>query len=214
MEVADRIICFDITCSFFSFSKYLFNLTIRAAKRRDLSSKGFACFIFNPSFGLLNGVLEFLGLSSLIQDWLGDKNVVMAALVAPQSWMYVGFYMVLFISAIQSIPEDYYEAATLDGAGQWRQLFNITVPLVWGTFRTALIHFVVNAFEKTFALVRVVTTGGPNHASEVMTTYLYDQAFKFGHYGYGSAIGVILFVVIALVSLLVMKLTKRDVYEF
>lgn len=171
-------------------------------------------FIFNPSFGLLNGVLEFLGLSSLIQDWLGDKNVVMAALVAPQSWMYVGFYMVLFISAIQSIPEDYYEAATLDGAGQWRQLFNITVPLVWGTFRTALIHFVVNAFEKTFALVRVVTTGGPNHASEVMTTYLYDQAFKFGHYGYGSAIGVILFVVIALVSLLVMKLTKRDVYEF
>lgn len=171
-------------------------------------------FIFNPSFGLLNGVLEFLGLSSLIQDWLGDKNVVMAALVAPQSWMYVGFYMVLFISAIQSIPEDYYEAATLDGAGQWRQLFKITVPLVWGTFRTALIHFVVNAFEKTFALVRVVTTGGPNHASEVMTTYLYDQAFKFGHYGYGSAIGVILFVVIALVSLLVMKLTKRDVYEF
>ncbi len=171
-------------------------------------------FIFNPSFGLLNGVLDFLGLSSLIQDWLGDKKVVMAALVAPQSWMYIGFYMVLFISAIQSVPEDYYEAATLDGAGQWRQLVHVTVPLIWGTFRTALIHFVVNAFEKTFALVRVVTAGGPNHASEVMTTYLYDQAFKFGHYGYGSAIGVILFAVIALMSLLVMKLTKREAYEY
>ena len=72
----------------------------------------------------------------------------------------------------------------------------------------------VNAFEKTFALVRVVTAGGPNHASEVMTTYLYDQAFKFGHYGYGSAIGVILFAVIALMSLLVMKLTKREAYEY
>ena len=90
----------------------------------------------------------------------------------------------------------------------------MTVPLIWGTFRTALIHFVVNAFEKTFALVRVVTAGGPNHASEVMTTYLYDQAFKFGHYGYGSAIGVILFAVIALMSLLVMKLTKREAYEY
>lgn len=171
-------------------------------------------FIYNPSFGLLNGVLEFLGLSGLIQDWLGDKSVVMAALVAPQSWMYIGFYMVLFISAIQSVPEDYYEAATLDGAGQWRQLVHVTVPLIWGTFRTALVHFVVNAFEKTFALVRVVTAGGPNHASEVMTTYLYDQAFKYGSYGYGSAIGVILFVVIAVVSLLVMKLTKRDTYEY
>lgn len=171
-------------------------------------------FIYNPSFGLLNGILEFLGLSPLIQDWLGDKSVVMAALVAPQSWMYIGFYMVLFISAIQSVPEDYYEAATLDGAGQWRQLFHVTVPLIWGTFRTALVHFVVNAFEKTFALVRVVTAGGPNHASEVMTTYLYDQAFKYGNYGYGSAIGVILFFVIALVSLLVMRLTKRETYEY
>ena len=171
-------------------------------------------FIYNPSFGLLNGVLEVLGLSPLIQDWLGDKNVVMAALVAPQAWMYIGFYMVLFISAIQNVPETYYEAATLDGANQWRQLFSITVPLIWGTFRTALVHFIVNAFEKTFALVRVITAGGPNHASEVMTTYLYDQAFKFGHYGYGSAIGVILFAVIAILSLLVMRITKRETYEY
>lgn len=171
-------------------------------------------FIYNPSFGLLNGILEVIGLSPLIKDWLGDKNVVMAALVAPQAWMYIGFYMVLFISAIQNVPEDYYEAATLDGAGQWRQLVSVTVPLIWGTFRTALVHFIVNAFEKTFALVRVITAGGPNHASEVMTTYLYDQAFKFGNYGYGSAIGVILFAVIAILSLLVMRITKRDTYEY
>ncbi len=171
-------------------------------------------FIYNPSFGLLNGFLKLVGLKSIIQDWLGSKNVVMSALVAPQAWMYIGFYMVLFISAIQNIPEDYFEAATLDGASQWGQLRHVIVPLIWGTFRTALIHFVVNAFEKTFSLVRVVTNGGPNHASEVMTTYLYNQAFKYGNYGYGSAIGVILFAVIAILSLLVMRITRRETYEY
>ncbi len=170
-------------------------------------------FLYNPSFGLLNAVLNALGLGGLIQDWLGDRSVVMPALVAPQAWMYIGFYMVMFIAAIQNVPEDYYEAATLDGAGQWRQFFCITIPLIWSTLRTALVFFVVNAFARTFALVYVVTEGGPNRASELMTTYLYEQAFTNGKFGYGSAIGVILFAVVCVISLTIYKLTEREAVE-
>lgn len=171
-------------------------------------------FIYNPSFGLLNGILRTLGLESWIQNWLGDKNVVMGALVAPQAWMFIGFYMVLFIAAMQNVPEAYYESAMIDGAGTIRQFFSITIPLIWGTVRTALVFFVVNAFSRTFALVNVVTNGGPNHASELLTTYLYNQAFVYSDFGYGSAIGAFLFVVVFVISMTVMKLTDREAVRY
>lgn len=171
-------------------------------------------FIFNPNFGLLNGLLETLGLESWIQNWLGDKNTVMGALVAPQAWMYIGFYMILFIAAMQNVPEEYYESAMIDGAGPIRQFFSITIPLIWSTVRTALVFFVVNAFSRTFALVNVVTNGGPNHASELMTTYLYNQAFTYSDFGYGSAIGVVLFVIVFTISMTVMRLTDREVVRY
>lgn len=171
-------------------------------------------FIYNPQFGLLKGVLETVGLGSWAVNWLGKKEYVLGALVAPQAWMYIGFYMVLFIGAINNIPEDYYESAMLDGAGQIRQFFHITLPLIWGTLRIALVHLVTNAFEKTYSIVRLVTDGGPSHASEVMTTYLYNQAFKYSKFGYGSTIGVLLFVIVAVISLTIYRVTKRDAIEF
>lgn len=171
-------------------------------------------FIYNPNFGLLNSILRALGLERWIQNWLGDKNIVMGALVAPQVWMYIGFYMLLFLAAMQNVPEEYYESAMIDGAGPIRQFFSVTVPLIWGTIRTALVFFVVNAFARTFALVNVVTNGGPNHASELLTTYLYNQAFGYSDFGYGSAIGVFLFVIVFAISMTVMKITDHDVIRY
>ena len=171
-------------------------------------------FLYNPSFGLLNSVLRALNLEAGIRDWLGDKNVVMASLIAPQAWMYIGFYMVLFIAAIQNVPEEYYESAVIDGAGQMCQFYAITVPLIWSTLRTAFVFFVVNAFSRTFALVYVMTEGGPNHASELVTTYLYNQAFKYSNFGYGSAIGVFLFAVVGTISLIVLSVTQREAIEY
>ncbi len=171
-------------------------------------------FIYNPNFGLLNGILKSIGLGGGARDWLGDRNIVMSALVVPQAWMYIGFYMVLFIAAIHNVPEEYYESAVLDGAGQPRQFAFITLPLIWPTLRTAFVFFVVNAFARTFALVFVVTRGGPNHASELLTTYLYDQAFTYSNYGYGSAIGVFLFLVVSILSLTIMKATERETVEY
>ena len=172
------------------------------------------CTIVTLVLSMLKGILETLGLGDWVVNWLGDKRYVLGALVAPQAWMYIGFYMVLFIAAIQNIPEDYYESATLEGAGQIRQFFSITLPLMWGTFRIALVHLVANAFEKTFAIVHIVTKGGPSHASEVLTTYLYSQAFQYGRFGYGSTIGVILFVIVAVISLTIYRVTRRDAIEF
>ncbi len=171
-------------------------------------------FVYNPQFGLLKGVLQTLGLESWVVDWLGKKEYVMGALIAPQAWMYIGFYMVLFIGAIHNIPEDYYESAMLDGASQLRQFSSITIPLIWGTMRIALVHLVTNAFEKTYSIVRLVTDGGPSHGSEVMTTYLYNQAFKFNQFGYGSTIGVLLFITVAVISLTVYRVTRREAVEF
>jgi N-acetylglucosamine transport system permease protein len=171
-------------------------------------------FIYNPNIGLLNFILNSFNLGNLIQDWLGDPNMVMPSLVAPQAWMYIGFYMVLFIGAIQNVPEEYYESATIDGANQFKQQFYITVPLIWGTLRTAFVFFVVNAFARTFALVYVVTRGGPNRASELLTTYLYETAFVHGNFGYGTAIGVVLFVVVAVISFLILKLSRREIVEY
>lgn len=171
-------------------------------------------FIYNPNFGLFNGILRTLGLEGWIQNWLGDKNIVMGALVAPQAWMFIGFYMVLFIAAMQNVPEAYYESAMIDGAGSIRQFFSITIPLIWGTIRTALVFFVVNAFSRTFALVNVVTNGGPNHASELLTTYLYNQAFVYSDFGYGSAVGVFLFVIVFVISMTVMKLTDKEAVRY
>lgn len=171
-------------------------------------------FIYNPNFGLLNGILRTLGLENWICDWLGDEDTVMGALIAPQSWTHIGFYMVLFIAAIQNIPEEYYDSALIDGANELQQAVSITFPLIWGTIRMAIVFFVINAFVKTFALVYVVTGGGPNHASELLTTYMYNKAFKYSDFGYGAAIGVFLFVIVAIISFAALKLTKRDTVEY
>ena len=171
-------------------------------------------FIYNPSFGILNTVMEFLGLGKYIKVWLGDPSTVMGALVVPQAWMYIGFYMLLFFAAMQNIPEELYESAKLDGAGEIRQLFSITIPLIWETMRTAFVFFVINAFSKTFNLVFVVTRGGPSRSSELLTTYLYQNAFQFSDFGYATAIGVYLFVILFVISFIVLKFTKAETYEY
>jgi N-acetylglucosamine transport system permease protein len=171
-------------------------------------------FIYNPNIGLLNYILKTLHVDFLIRDWLGDQKYVMPSLVAPQAWMYIGFYMILFIGAIQNVPEEYYESARIDGANQLVQQFRITIPLIWGTLRTSFVLFVVNAFSRTFALVYVVTKGGPNRASELLTTYLYETAFVHGGFGYGTAIGLVLFIVVAIISFLVLKLSRREIVEY
>lgn len=166
-------------------------------------------FIYNPNFGILNSGLNALGLESLTRLWLGNKATVVPCLIVVWVWMSVGFYMILYISAIEGIPAEYFEAAELDGANAWHRFKNITWPLIIETTKTALIFFFINAFSGVFTLVDIMTEGGPAKASEVLTHYMYQQAFRLSDFGYATTIGVFVFFIVLFISGMLLLLTRK-----
>lgn len=168
-------------------------------------------FIYNPNFGLLNGILQVLGFQS-DTALLASSRTVLPALVAPQVWMLVGFYMVMFIASINTIPVELYESAKIDGAGMVRQFISITIPGIWYTIQTTFVFFIIATVSNSFALVRVTTAGGPSRSSEVVTTYFYQQAFDNSNFGYALAIGFTVSLVMFLMASLIMRYTRRDLH--
>jgi N-acetylglucosamine transport system permease protein len=172
-------------------------------------------YVYNPNMGLLNGVLGAIGLDSLKRTWLGDPKLILWSIVAVAIWSGVGFYMVIYIASMQSIPTSFYEAAVLDGASRWTSFKDITFPLIWETLRTTFIYLAIAALD-LFVLVQVMTGGGSGSGrrAEVAALYLYNQAFDKSRWGYASAIGVVLLLGTLLLSVVVMRLTRRETYEF
>ena len=172
-------------------------------------------YVYHPNIGLLNGVLGAVGLDSLERAWLGNPTTILWAIVAVMVWSSVGFYMVIYIASMQSIPTSFYEAAVLDGANRWTSFKDITFPLIWETLRTTLIYIGIIALD-AFVLVQVMTGGGvgSGRRAEVAALYLYTQAFDRNRWGYASAIGVILLVLTLILSVVIMRLTRRETYEF
>lgn len=171
-------------------------------------------FIYNPSFGLLNGFLKGIGLERLSRVWLGDLETVKIALLVPQIWMSIGLYMLIYIAAIQNITNDIYEAAIIDGAGRISQFFGITLPLLWNVIKITMVYFMANALNAGFALIKIMTGGGPNNESIVLTTYLYQQAFQGANFGYGAAIGTLILVIGLGFYLFVEKVFKSENYQY
>ncbi len=173
-------------------------------------------YVYNPSYGILNSALDIVGLSSLERAWLGDPSTILWAIAAVAVWSSVGFYMVIFIASMQSIPTSFYEAAVLDGANRWRQFKDITLPLMWETIRTALIYIAIAALD-FFTLVQVMTGGGGGVAArkaEVAAIFMYGEAFTRSRWGSASAVGVILLILTLLLSVVIMRVTRRETYEF
>jgi N-acetylglucosamine transport system permease protein len=172
-------------------------------------------YVYNPNMGLLNGVLEEVGLDGLTRVWLADPKTILWAILAVAVWAGVGFYMVIYIAGMQSIPTSFYEAAVLDGATRWSSFKDITFPLLWETVRTTVIYLGIAALD-LFVLVQVMTGGGSGSGrkAEVAALYLYNQAFDKSRWGYASAIGVVLLLATLLLSVVIMRLTKRETYEF
>jgi N-acetylglucosamine transport system permease protein len=134
----------------------------------------------------------------------------MAAII----WSAVGFYVVLFAAAIESIPPDITEAALIDGAGQLTLFWRITLPLVWDSVQVAFVYLGVIALDG-FALVQIMTVGpgGPDNSTEVMGLSLYRNAFTYGKYGYASAMGVALFFLTLTLTVLMLRVTRRERVE-
>ncbi len=170
--------------------------------------------IYAPSEGLINGLFRML-----IPNWeniqfLGNQNIVMYSVIGAMIWQAIGYYMVIYMASISSIPLHLYEAAEIEGANRIRQFFDITLPLVWDTVRTTLTFFIISSINISFLITTVLTGGGPNGASEVFLGYLYKQAYTNASYGYGMAIGVVVFLFSFLLAAIVNRITKREVLQY
>lgn len=173
-------------------------------------------FIYHPTIGLLNGFLTSIGISAAESfPWLGDRSTIFGSVLAVVIWMSVGFYMVMFIAAMQQVPPDYYEAATVDGANPWVMFWGLTVPLIWDTIRTSIVFLAIAAMD-LFAIVQVMTngTGGPSRAADVVPVYLYSKAFSEGQFGYATSMGLVLLLIVLGLSILSLRLTARESFEF
>jgi raffinose/stachyose/melibiose transport system permease protein len=154
-------------------------------------------YIYHPQIGILNFLLDALGLGSWKLQWLSDPNIAIWSLTPPLVWSFVGLYLIIFISALQNIPGDIHDAARIDGATGVRKLVSVTLPMIWGTIQVAII-LCISGSLKSFDLVYVMTKGGPAHATELLATYMYNSTFSSYRYGFGSAISTS----IVLISLL------------
>ena len=168
--------------------------------------------VYAPRSGILNGFLRTIGLDGLAKPWLGDPDFAFWCVLAVMVWSNVGFYVVLFNAAMQSIPREIYEAAMLDGAERGQTLRKITVPLLWDTIQVAWVYLAILAIDG-FALVQIVTLGGPGNSSDVIGLRLYDTAMGEYKFGYASAIGVAMFFLTLSVAVVALRLSRRDRIE-
>jgi N-acetylglucosamine transport system permease protein len=173
-------------------------------------------YVFAPTEagGILNGFLRAIGLDSLAQPWLGDPDFAFWCVVLVMIWSFVGFYVVLFSAAMQSIPKDIYEAALLDGASRYTTFRHVTLPLVWDTVQVGWVYLAIQAMD-AFALVHIMLgiSGGPSRAGDVMGVALYRSAFNDYRFGYASALGVVLLILTLIVAVLFLRVARRERVE-
>lgn len=171
--------------------------------------------IYDPNSGLLNSILSiFRGTGAKPILWLGDQKIVIYSIAIAMVWQAIGYYMVMYMASMSSVPESLYECADLEGASRMHQFFNITLPLIWTNIRTTLTFFIISSINLSFLFVRALTRGKPDGASEVFLSYMYGQAYTNSSYGYGMAIGVIVFLFSFGLAGLVNLATKREPLEF
>jgi len=165
-------------------------------------------YLYHPKFGLLNQILGAVGIQPI--DWLGDPHWALFAIILLAVWKNFGYTMVIFIASLQTIPEELYEAARIDGAGPWQQFRHVTLPMLAPTF---LFVGVITAigYLQLFAEPYVMTPeGGPLNSTLSVVMLMYKEGFRWWNMGYASAVAFILFVVIALLTLIQIRLQQRE----
>jgi len=160
--------------------------------------------IYNTEYGFLNSILGVLGLESWQHNWLGDPDWSMLSISVAYIWQNCGLYMIIFLAALQNISSEVNEAAELDGATGLKKVFLITIPMIRATILVTVIYSISNSF-RVFDLIQILTGGGPAHQTEVMTIYMYNNAFMSRQFGYGSAVSIL----ILLFSLIVVVVANR-----
>ena len=166
--------------------------------------------MFANDFGFINGILVHFGIDQI--GWLSEKQVAMWSIALTTVWWTIGFNFLLYLSALQNIPDTVYEAAQVDGADAWRRLRSVTLPMMRPT--TVLIVLLqILASLKVFDQIFLMTAGGPDGATRSIIQYIYDQGFSGYRVGYASAVSYIFFAMIVVVSLIQVAITNRNAKE-
>ncbi|WP_128658303.1 carbohydrate ABC transporter permease [Paenibacillus sp. 598K] len=165
-------------------------------------------YIYEPQSGVLNTLLREAGLASWARSWLGDPAYALYAIIVMVVWQYVGYSMVIYLANLQTIPGDLYEAGSIDGASGWQKFRSITFPLLAPSMTINVVLSSIGTL-KAFDIIFVTTKGGPYYATETMTTLLYSTAFTKSSFGYGTAMGVVMFLIIFALSLVQILLLRR-----
>ncbi|MBS5121983.1 MAG: sugar ABC transporter permease [Blautia sp.] len=173
--------------------------------------------IYDPNQGLLNSFLNlFRGQNGVDNPilWLGSQDLVIYSIIIAMVWQAIGYYMVMYMASMANIPDSLYESASLEGTGRIKQFFSITLPLIWTNIRTTLTFFVISTINMSFLMVKAMTNGGPDGASNVFLSYMYQEAYTNSSYGYGMAIGVAVFLFSFALAAVLNAVTKREEIEF
>ncbi len=165
--------------------------------------------ILNPVNGMLNGLLDAVGLDFLMTEWLGRTETAFESVVFVNVWGMVGFYSILILAAILNIPQDVLEAAEIDGATKLKKSIYITIPMLKDILQVVIIFTLINTI-KIFEMPQLLTGGGPNRSTQPISLYIYEQAFSNFNFGYASALGVIFLILTLLASMLTLKVTRRE----
>jgi len=157
-------------------------------------------FILDPGNGLLNSALTGMGLEALARPWLGDPGTAIFSIISVSQWQSLGYTMLLFIVSMQAIPDELYEAASLEGAGLWQRYWRITVPQTREMTFVVTVLTVSGAFT-VFSEPYIMTGGGPGNSSQVLATYMYQQGFFQNQMGYASALAILMFLITLILSI-------------
>lgn len=169
--------------------------------------------IYEPNTGLLNDVLALIGAGHLQREWLSDANLALISVVISITWQFIGYHMLILYAGLKNIPKVYYEAAQIDGAGTFRKIWNITLPLLSNVLKVDIVLAVIGSL-KVFDNVYIMTNGGPFNSSMTLAIWMYKKAFTMMQYGYGSALAVLLIVECLIVTFIINMLIGKEVVEY
>ena len=169
-------------------------------------------FVYHPTIGIFSSLLKAVGIEKP-PIWLGDPDTALWSIVAVTVWQSAGFFMVIFMAGMLSIPKSLYEAAALDGAGRGSTFIRITFPLLWENTRSSLVFITVIAMDM-FGITFTMTQGGPDRSTDVLATLLYEHAFLHSRFGYATSIAMVYFIIVIVLTLLIFCMTRRETIEF
>ncbi|MFZ2322688.1 MAG: sugar ABC transporter permease [Ignavibacteriaceae bacterium] len=162
-------------------------------------------FIYHPRFGIINYILSLVGIAQI--DWLGEPSTAMPAIVLMSIWKNFGYNMIIFIAGLQNIPEDLYEAASIEGASAWQKFKSITLPMLAPTTIFISIITIIGYFQ-LFAEPYIMTQGGPLNSTLSIVQFMYQEGFKWWNMGYSASIAFVLFFIIMIGTIIQLKVQK------